>query len=219
MVALIDLTGRRFGMLVVLKRDIRFKRPTKWLCQCDCGAQSVTAYQALADGRTKSCGCQKGKKPNARHLAQMPEYKIYRGIIQRCENPARLGFENYGARGISICAEWRESFDAFLEHIGPRPSAKHSVERIDNDKGYEPGNVRWALPLEQANNKVRTRYVTYRGKRMSLHDAVRSAGSVIHPEAAWVRISRCGWSVAEALETDALFESPNSRARRARRAA
>lgn len=212
MVALIDLTGRRFGMLVVLKRDISVKRPTKWLCQCDCGVQSVTAYQSLVSGHTKSCGCQKGKRPNARHFYRLPEYRIYRGIKQRCGNAARPGYDRYGGRGICMCDQWKESFEAFLEHVGPRPSAKHSVERIDNDKGYEPGNVRWALPREQANNKERTRYVTYRGERLSLHDAVRAAGSVIHPEAAWVRIDRCGWSVAEAIET------PSMR-RRTRRAA
>jgi hypothetical protein len=101
----------------------------------------------------------------------------------------------------------------FYTDMGPRPSEHHSLDRLDNDRGYEPGNVVWASRSQQQNNKQRTRYVVYGGKRMALCDAVRAAGSVVHHETAWVRIDRSGWSVERAVETPRLHESPAAKSR------
>lgn len=95
---------------------------------------------------TVTHGCSKKKSPR-------PEYKVWVAIKQRCLNPNCKAFPYYGGRGISICAEWRADFAAFIRHIGDRPSVGLTVERIDNDRGYEPGNVRWATMKEQAQNK------------------------------------------------------------------
>lgn len=144
----------------------------------------------------------------------IPEYSVWFNMLSRCDNPNRKSFKNYGGRGIDVCARWID-FDKFYEDMGPRPSPSHCLERIDNDGNYDPGNCRWVTRLEQVNNRRVTRRVTYQGEEMALCDAVRAAGSVVHYEAAWIRISRCGWTVEDAVSTPRLFVSPNSRERRA----
>jgi hypothetical protein len=151
------------------------------------------------------------KNPNS--IGKMVEYAIWRGIIARCENQNVKAFAIYGGRGVKICDAWRRDFSAFLEHVGLRPTPKHSIDRIDYDGNYEPGNVRWARPEVQANNRRNTRFVVYRGTRMALANAVRAAGSVVHIECAWIRI-KTGWPVEKALETPRLFLSGNSNERR-----
>lgn len=206
--------GDHYGRLRVIASAIpdRHNR-TVWRCRCECGAVKDIPANQLRTGKTTSCGCLRlERNPDA--LARRPEYAIFRGIISRCENPNVEHFRNYGARGIKVSPLWRNDFRAFLDHIGPRPSPAHSVDRIDVNGDYVPGNVRWARALVQANNRRNTRFVVYRGERMALCDAVRVAGSVIHHEAAWIRI-KWGWDTSEALETPRLHESGNSKARRA----
>ena len=212
--ALIDLTGRRVGRLTVVRYDGRGKlSQNMWFCVCDCGGSKSVRSSSLQKGACISCGCAQKKRVERTRMS-MPEYRIWRGIINRCENPNVRGFPLYGGRGVKMCPEWRESFDAFLGDMGSRPTPAHSVERLDPNGDYSPTNCRWATDLEQANNKRNTRFVVYRGERMSLCNAVRLAGSVVHHEAAWVRVADCGWDVATAVETPRLFESPNSNARK-----
>lgn len=214
--ALMDLSGRRFGMLTVISRAANATntaRSVRWNCRCDCGVETVVTSQSLRTGHTRSCGVHLRDGPRTHGLSKSVEYAIWWGMVTRCENPHAKTFRNYGGRGISVCQEWRRDFPAFLAHIGPRPSPKHSVDRIDTNKGYEPGNVRWADHLTQCNNRRCTRKVFYRGQETALALAVRAAGSVIHPEAAWVRI-KTGWSVERALETPRLHLSGNSKERR-----
>ena len=135
---------------------------------------------------------------------KIPGYASWIMIKNRCENANAKCFYRYGGRGIKICKEWRDDFEKFVADMGPRPSLAHSVDRIDNDRDYEPGNCRWATKREQNNNRENTRYVEYRGQRMSINDAVRLAGSVVHNVTAWNRINRNGCDVAEAVETPAL---------------
>jgi hypothetical protein len=96
------------------------------------------------------------------------EYLIWKGMKSRCYNRNEQNYKNYGGRGITVCDEWRNDFPAFYEHIGPRPSKEYSVERINNDKGYEPGNVKWGTREEQANNKRTKRLVEHNGEVRSL---------------------------------------------------
>lgn len=154
-----DLTGAKFGRLTVVERA-PFKGKSKWRCSCECGGESVVYATHLLRGRTVSCGCrlrenQAALKPaQAKHgMWKTSEFNIWSGMLKRCHSPGDKGFSAYGGRGITVCDQWRDDFKAFYDHIGPRPSKRHSVDRIENDKGYEPGNVRWATPEEQQRNR------------------------------------------------------------------
>lgn len=97
-------------------------------------------------------------------LSQIPEYGTWKRMNQRCHNPNNPDFKHYGGRGLEVCPEWKPNFKAFYKHIGPKPHNKTSVERIDNNRGYEPGNVRWATQEEQTNNCRSNRCITFSGK-------------------------------------------------------
>jgi hypothetical protein len=132
-------------------------------------------------------------------MSRSPEYRIWVDMRRRCEKPSVKGFAHYGARGIKVCERW-QTFVFFFEDMGPRPSNRHSVERIDNNGNYEPGNCRWATQTEQGNNRRTNRLVTYRGRTITLADAIRAAGSVVRKDTARLRLLR-GWSAEAAVET------------------
>jgi hypothetical protein len=156
-----DLTGQRFGRLVVIglapKKGIR----TRWNCHCDCGQDSVASSSDLRTGDTSSCGCLMRQRAREAHTVhgdttppRTPEYRTWQTMLTRCRNPKRRDFKDYGGRGITVCERWAESYQAFLADVGRRPSPKHSIDRYpDNDGNYEPGNVRWATRSEQARNQ------------------------------------------------------------------
>lgn len=127
--------------------------------------------------------------------SSLPEYTVWRNIRARCFLKSHPAFKNYGARGISICPEW-ESFERFIADMGRRPSPDHSLDRIDNGRGYEPGNCRWATQREQCRNKRRNRIVTYRGEKLTLVEASERAG--IDPITVGTRLHK-GWSEERAL--------------------
>lgn len=150
-----DLTGRRFGCWSVLeRRGNDASRSARWLCRCDCGEETLVSSDALRHGKSGSCGCvvrtQSGDSGS-------PEYAAWNAAIHRCHNPQTGNYADYGGRGISVCDAWRESYAAFLSHIGRRPSSRHSLDRIDNDGHYEPGNVRWATKKQQLGNRRNSR--------------------------------------------------------------
>lgn len=155
-----DVTGQRFGRLTVLCRTV--SDPYKWLCRCDCGGVRVTSAGFLRAKRVLSCGCARRDHcrsgPNTIHgeggrRKTTTEYEIWKGMKARCSNPKHTGYSRYGARGISVCARWRDSYEAFLADMGRRPSGKHSIDRINNEGNYEPSNCRWATASEQRRNQ------------------------------------------------------------------
>lgn len=103
-------------------------------------------------------------------LRDHPLWHRYNGIKARCHNANHSRYKDYGARGIAMCERWRNSFAAFIEDVGPQPSPKHTLDRIDNDKGYEPGNVRWATSKEQSRNTSRNVYITVGDKTLTVRD-------------------------------------------------
>lgn len=177
----LDLIGQRFGKLVVLEEIQQHFTPSGrsirlFNCQCDCGNVSVARTQWLTDGRVVSCGCHGkslgGKRTKTHGMSLSGEFYSYQNMIARCSNPALPSFKNYGERGIFVAHEWigDGGFERFLEHVGKRPSDKHTIDRIDTNRGYEPGNVRWATRIEQAMNKRNSIYVTFQGQRHFLMD-------------------------------------------------
>lgn len=140
------------------------------------------------------------KKHREQHgMKHSPEYQPWLSMVQRCTNPNEKNFAQYGGAGIGVCAEWRNSFRAFYQHIGPRPSMNHTIERINNERGYEPGNVRWATRQDQSKNRKTTIWVEWGGERLCLKDAAQRAG--VSYRRAQVRVSKLGWSTERALTT------------------
>lgn len=150
---MVDLTGRRFGCLLVLKRSAARKR-VAWLCQCDCGGTSVAFSDALRQGRTKSCGCMQGSGNLIHGRSHTAEFRSWWGMRQRCGNPNHSRYPGWGGRGITVCDRWRE-FKNFFADMGEKPTPAHSIDRINNDGNYEPSNCRWATPKEQQRNSRR----------------------------------------------------------------
>lgn len=135
----------------------------------------------------------------------LPEYRVWSEMRRRCKSKTRDSYKHYYACGIKVSDEWENSFAKFYADMGPRPSPKHTIDRIDPRGNYELGNCRWATPTTQANNRRDNFKVIYRNVEMTLGEAIRLAGSVIHRSAARSRISKYGWPVEKAIETAALW--------------
>lgn len=148
--------GQRFGALEVLY-PVATPKGRRWAVRCDCGTEKTCVAGELNRGDANSCGCQapeRNRLAKTKHgMHNTSEYRIWSGIISRCETASNNQYHYYGGRGITICSEWRDSFAAFYADVGPRPGPGYSIDRINNDGNYEPGNVRWATPKEQAANR------------------------------------------------------------------
>jgi len=157
-----DLAGIRFGRLLVQSRAEGEYGKTLWKCLCDCGSTKNILGASLTSGKTQSCGCLRKEvlsELKTKHgLAGSKEYVSWTGILRRCLVPKCKGYENYGAKGITVAPEWIASFEEFYNHIGPIPKdgKRYSCDRIDNNGGYTPGNVRWATYPEQAKNRAKS---------------------------------------------------------------
>jgi len=150
-----DITGQRFGRLVVVGFLERRRSFRYYTCRCDCGTTKVIRKSNLTSGATKSCGClhKDVMKNRVIHgLSYSREYSIWKNMIQRCTNPWSAGYHLYGGRGITVCNDWRESFESFYRDMGRCPSSTHSIDRINPNGDYCPDNCRWATPYTQAHN-------------------------------------------------------------------
>lgn len=194
-----DLTGQVFGRLTVMYYAEKRNNQACWLCRCKCGAEKIIRSSNLKSGHTKSCGCLKEQGYNRTHgRRHTPEYCSWTGMIQRCHNPKSCQYSHYGGRGIDVCRQWRNSFEAFFEDMGDRPSKEHTIDRIDNSKGYSPDNCKWATRKEQSRNRRSNRIVNHNGKSQTVTEWSEELG--ISYGAILARLNR-GWSTEKALTT------------------
>lgn len=171
--------SQQFGRLTAVRPSGKCKQGVVWFCLCECGKTIEVVGAQLNRGRTRSCGCLRSDTVRAKNRSHgMSRSKAYDAWIKlrgRCLNPKNAAYDRYGGRGITVCDRW-ESFDAFYEDMGEPPSRLHSVDRIDNELGYSPGNCRWATDEQQANNTRRNLYLTRDGVTMTLSQWCRALG-------------------------------------------
>lgn len=196
--------GTVFGRWTFL-RELEHKpyAPRVARCRCVCGAIKEVNIPNMRRGLSQGCGCLRHEvRPTMTHgLSHTREYKVWVGIRKRCTNPATKGYENYGGRGITIAPEW-ENFERFWADMGRCPKG-HTIERINNDGNYEPGNCRWATRAEQAVNTRHVRWLTLNGETHTLTDWARKLG--LRSQILTKRLAR-GWSLENALTLPALSD-------------
>jgi hypothetical protein len=199
----VNMIGKRVGRLTVVSRaENSPSGKVRWNCLCDCGGKTTTAGTNLRCRDTASCGCFSIEmsifRGTTHGASDTGEYVVWSGMKVRCLNPDNDQYFRYGGRGITICERWMK-FENFYADMGPRPSSKHTIERVDNDGDYEPSNCIWATRTEQSNNRSNTVFVTYRGTRMAFMDAVRLSGNPsFHLRTVKRRLVR-GMSMSQAL--------------------
>ena len=199
----IDLTGRVFGRWIVVElwtvvvQGVVPPKNLRWLCHCACGTRSVVAGADLRRGRSSQCrSC--GSMTHG--LSHLPEHKVWEGLKCRCECPSATGHSRYGGRGISVSDEWLASFETFYRDMGPRPTPKHTLERINNDGPYSKANCRWDTRTAQMRNMSRNHTITFNGKTQCLQEWAEEVG--LNKATLRKRLRR-GWSAEMALTTPA----------------
>lgn len=175
-----QMQSKRFGRLVVVAEAPRFNGRDMWFCKCDCGQTKTIAGRSLRSKNTSSCGClQKEKtiannKRNSAHgMCHTKIHRVWLHIKDRCNNSNCKSYCNYGARGILICDEWKNDFQAFYDYVSQLPhfgEEGYSLDRINNDGNYEPNNIRWATRKEQANNKRTNRFLEAFGEKHTVSE-------------------------------------------------
>lgn len=193
----LDLTGRKFGKLLVSDQYTRSEQGRYyWTCRCDCGKETIARASDLTTGNTTSCGCVKFTHKTTHGLRDSPEYVVWNNMLQRCGNSSNPMFHYYGERGIEVCPQW-QSFGTFIADMGPRPSPDHSIERRDVNGNYEPDNCYWATPDVQANNRRNNVVVEFEGQSYTLAQLAAKTG--VGYQTLRQRIFKQGLSVVDAV--------------------
>lgn len=190
-------------MLTAIKMSPEIKgKPRGWLFQCECGGTKETMENLVVSGKTRSCGCLAKPKPKYGGMPArlIPEYKIWKDMKRRCSGKSKK-HRTYILRGTSVCDRWKNSFENFYNNMGPRPSEKYSIDRINNEGHYCPENCRWATLYEQSINKCTTAFLTFNGQTLPLKEWSRIYN--IPYRRLRSRLDR-NWSIEETLLTPAL---------------
>lgn len=169
-----DLTGKTFGYLTVIERAETRHSKTRWLCKCKCGNYTTTITYRLLHNITTSCGC-RALEPDKRTFTHGKRneriYNIWCGMKKRCNNPNEKSYGRYGGKGIKVCDDWNNSFEAFYEWAMSNGYKDDlTIDRIDNAKGYRPDNCRWITLHDQTRNMTRNIFITHNGETKILAD-------------------------------------------------
>lgn len=200
-----DLTGQRFGKLVAISSTNTPRYGSiLWNCRCDCGNMVLVSASRLGIGNKKSCGCLKKEQPNhIRHgISRTRIYNIWNLMKNRCNNPNFEHYDCYGGRGIKVCEEWNKDFVPFFNYVSNLPhygEKGYTLDRIDFEGNYEPGNVRWADKITQANNCRSNVLYEYNGESHTLPEWARVFDMNPHTLNSRVRIYK--WDIDKALTT------------------
>lgn len=179
-----DRTGQRVGRVTAIRYSHTVGKNAFWECLCDCGKLFCVRSTQLA--RTRSCGCFK-KHGHTSKTWSSREWRAWHDMRHRCKEMRDGPRQNYFDRGICVCPQWQDSFLQFLADVGPAPSPKHTIERINNDGHYEPGNVRWATRAEQSRNRRVNIMLTFQGETLCGTDWARRLGVPPVTFLSWVR--------------------------------
>jgi len=206
-----DLTGQKFGRLI----PIKYLGNYKYLCICDCGKEKIIYKYNLTNVDTKSCGCL-----NIERISEMGKsnkihghdsinkrskiYQVWAGMKQRCNDKNMIQYKDYGGRGIKICKRWQgnNGFINFLKDMGLPPTPKHQLDRIDNNRGYNKNNCRWATRKEQSRNRRSNRIICFHGKKQCLSAWAEEYN--IKPSTLSARINLYKWSIKKALSLNVI---------------
>jgi len=200
------MIGQQFGRLQVIAQASGRRN---WQCRCACGGGKVVRADHLRAGLIQSCGCIRSETSARRNIerrthghasdrARSPTYRTWQSMLTRCFNPNADNFDDYGGRGITVCERWL-SFEAFLADMGERPGGT-TINRLDNLRGYEPGNCQWATPVEQQNNKSDNVVIAAEGREQTMAEWAREKG--LGYQTLRKRLE-CGWPVERALNESA----------------
>ena len=207
------LPGMKMGRWTLLERQRGKRSAIHWLCICDCGNKSVVHQSNLRSGCSQSCGCLQSERTSAacrKHgeaghgggAGRSLEYNSWASMINRCCNPLTPAYQDYGARGITVCGRWKNSFEAFLDDMGRRPSPRYSIGRLDNNSGYGPDNCEWQTQAQQNRNTRRTKLITYNGESLVATDWAAKTG--LSFDTIRDRLRR-GWPVEKTLTTPSQY--------------
>ena len=200
----IDKTGKTYGRLTVLWFAGRRGKERTWACECSCGGYAIVHGGNLVSGNTSSCGCYDNEQTSARSrthgMIGTQIYLVWAHIKARCTDKASPDYHRYGGRGIRVEFGRFEEFHSYVStELGDRPSKKHSLDRINNDGNYAPGNLRWATQSEQCRNRCNNHLVIWEGREMPLVEACELVGLTYHTVLS--RITKLGWPPEKALST------------------
>jgi len=199
--------GNVYGKLTVLEFLPNYHntgRAAYWRCLCECGNVVAVNGGELRSGKIRTCSkrCGHTTHGHAGRGKQTPEYRCWRDILRRCYDPGFKSYHNYGGRGVVMCNRWKDSFAAFFRDVGPRPSVKHSIDRIDNNGNYESANCRWATKSIQDNNRRTNHLITFNGVTKTLTQWAATLG--IQPTTLYFRLTKLHWTLKKAMTTPKL---------------